>query len=425
VRSSRTATQRWLRAAALASVLSARALFAGSAGPALEIPYTAVAPKIDGVIDPVWAAAETEEFGVDIFNVSFRALHDGRTLYLLFHDLTDEAFGLASGATLFIEDEGGAPPKLWDDVIDASTCPAEHNRGEGRFDWFLASVSPATVQRRWTPLAESESCSVYVGENGEVAAMGFELGNGSRTEVALPLDGPSALAATTGEELGLLVQILYSETGTPIVVGTWPDGGASPAYFANAALAAFACGLPAEDFDPGFPLDWEVTGSGSFWKSSGTGGSECGLANQTGSTGHAACVVYDGTLESAGSNLVSPWFSLAEVTSATLSYRGGYTEATSSPGHLVLEITADGTTWAPVLDWTSSHGGVSGEAVSIDLLAHVTPGQPRVRLRWRFAGSNNVPAAAEIDDVRLTCGPFLFADGFESGLTTHWSAEAP
>ena len=32
---------------------------------------------------------------------------------------------------------------------------------------------------------------------------------------------------------------------------------------------------------------------------------------------------------------------------------------------------------------------------------------------------------AQVDDVELTCGPRIFADGFESGLTTHWSADSP
>ena len=32
---------------------------------------------------------------------------------------------------------------------------------------------------------------------------------------------------------------------------------------------------------------------------------------------------------------------------------------------------------------------------------------------------------APIDDVELLCGPRIFADGFESGLTTHWSADVP
>jgi hypothetical protein len=32
---------------------------------------------------------------------------------------------------------------------------------------------------------------------------------------------------------------------------------------------------------------------------------------------------------------------------------------------------------------------------------------------------------AQVDDVELLCGPILFADGFDSGLTTHWSATVP
>lgn len=32
---------------------------------------------------------------------------------------------------------------------------------------------------------------------------------------------------------------------------------------------------------------------------------------------------------------------------------------------------------------------------------------------------------AQFDDIELVCGPVLFADGFDSGWTTHWSADVP
>ena len=32
---------------------------------------------------------------------------------------------------------------------------------------------------------------------------------------------------------------------------------------------------------------------------------------------------------------------------------------------------------------------------------------------------------AQIDDYEVRCGPGLFADDFESGLSTHWSLTAP
>jgi hypothetical protein len=175
--------------ALVSSAALSHVLFAGPNGPELEIPYTALAPAIDGEIDSIWAAAEVVEFGLDIFNVTFRALHDGRTLYLLFHDVTDEAFGLAGGAALYFDDEGGTPPQLWDADLADPPCPAEQNRGEGRLAWRLISNPPALVEESFWPQTTALDCPTDVGANGSVAAMGFELGNGSRTEVALPLDG--------------------------------------------------------------------------------------------------------------------------------------------------------------------------------------------------------------------------------------------
>jgi hypothetical protein len=203
-------------------------------------------------------------------------------------------------------------------------------------------------------------------------------------------------------------------------VGYWPNTGEG----ARAQLAALGCnGDSAAAFDPAFPLDWEVTGSGSaVWKLSGTIGGECGVANSTGSSGHSACVVYNGAFDGAASSLSSPWFSLSRQTSAMLAFRGVYAESPSNvSSHLVLEITSDGSSWSPILDWTSAHGVGGGEAVQVDLSTYA--GQPRVRLRWRFAMASGVTGGAQVDEVKVVCGPFLFADGFETGFTTHWPAE--
>ena len=55
-------------------------------------------------------------------------------------------------------------------------------------------------------------------------------------------------------------------------------------------------------------------------------------------------------------------------------------------------------------------------------------GSPPVELWFihsTFAAGGLEGGYAQIDDVELLCGPILFADDFESGLTTHWSATAP
>jgi hypothetical protein len=49
--------------------------------------------------------------------------------------------------------------------------------------------------------------------------------------------------------------------------------------------------------------------------------------------------------------------------------------------------------------------------------APVGPGCPLT-----FSAGGVEGGYAQVDDVELICGPGIFTDGFESGLTTHWSA---
>ncbi len=64
---------------------------------------------------------------------------------------------------------------------------------------------------------------------------------------------------------------------------------------------------------------------------------------------------------------------------------------------------------------------------TVDLWIPVA-GSPPVELWFThstFSAGGVEGGYAQIDDVELLCGPRIFADGFESGLTTHWSADVP
>ena len=399
---------------------------AGNTPPDLVVPMTPAPIAIDGQSDPAWAAAETFFIGIDIFSIVFRALHDERTLYLWIDNLTDTEHEPGAGVAIWFDDEGGPPPFLADGAWTAPACSAFANRGEGTLGWILTAAQPIAFEERWTESTSGPVCPLELGENGSSAAIWFDPSpaNGFTTEVALPLDGSSALEATSGERFGLYLQSLFVSAGQTFVVGTWPaDGSPSPATFGDVALAAFGCNAAGEEIDPHFPADWgnDATG-GPGWLRSGAGG--CGVANATGAAGESACLVRGATTLGLDASLVSPWFSLQSQTAATLTYRAVYVDAPVSSNRLDLEARTASSGWTPLLSWTTTHGQSGGEAVTIDLSSYAA--EPRVQLRWRYSvPQGDAGFGAQVDRIRLTCAPHLFSDNFESRLTTHWSATAP
>jgi protein-S-isoprenylcysteine O-methyltransferase Ste14 len=398
---------------------------AAGAPPDLVVPFTPLPIDIDGQAEVAWGAAEQFYIGIDIFAITFRALHDGRTLYLLVDDQTDAVHDPGAGAAIWFDDQGGSPPQLADGAWTASACNVSTNRGEGRLGWFVTSQSPIELEEKWTEMTSGPSCPMVVDQNGSSAAIHFEeFYSGLATEVALPLEGSSALELASGQRFGLHVQSFFVELGQTYTVGFWPvGGGASPSNFGDVALAALRCNDYVEGFDPQFPADWvnDSTG-GPGWLRSGAGG--CGVANATAGGGEAACLVRGTPTLGLHANLVSPWFSLLGQSSASVAYRAAYADAAASSNRLDLEASTTGTSWTPLLTWTTTHGVPGGEQVTVDLSSFAN--EPRVRLRWRYSVDQGDDGnGAQIDQVRLECSPSLFSDGFESGLTTHWDAETP
>ena len=78
----------------------------------------------------------------------------------------------------------------------------------------------------------------------------------------------------------------------------------------------------------------------------------------------------------------------------------------------------------PLLTWNGNHAGEPVE-LDLNLLAPPYSVSPPVELLIRHFTSSAgglEGGYAQVDDIELVCGPLLFADDFESGLTTHWSA---
>src|SRR3954470_19449947 len=196
---------RWRLALALVGGLLVGASAADAASPDLIVPYTPEPIVVDGDSDPAWAAADALFISTDALSVVFRALHDDRTLYLFIDDLSDDTHLPGAGASIQFDDEGGTPPLLGDGDWTATACHAEPNRGEGELRWLLVSPSSSTLEERWTEMTSGPACTAGIGQNGSSGAIRFQQApySGLATEVALPIEGASALAAASGQRLGL------------------------------------------------------------------------------------------------------------------------------------------------------------------------------------------------------------------------------
>ena len=179
-------------------------------------------------------------------------------------------------------------------------------------------------------------------------------------------------------------------------------------FAADAGGGGVACNT-AEDFDGGTfpPAGWTIaTGepTGPQWDPMSA---FAGYTNETGGTGEAATVSSDDFGYGAyDSSLVSPVFSLAGFTVATLEYKAAYLFWSGNEAFDVDITTDGGATWTNLLRWTDTD--YAPESVSINLASYV--GQSNLQLRWRYhnADPNAWDLFAQIDDVGLTCDTGVF-----------------
>lgn len=105
----------------------------------------------------------------------------------------------------------------------------------------------------------------------------------------------------------------------------------------------------------------------------------------------------------------------------------GRLEQGASFDSLLLQATLADTTVVPLLTWQETHGGEMVE-VTLELALPPFSGEVPIDLifsHFTITAGGVEGGFAQVDDVEIRCGPGIFSDGFESGLTTHWSGEAP
>ncbi len=388
-------------------------------------PWMSRAPRVDGqLFNAEWLEATPIDLGV---GVQIWLGNDARTLYLGVVDTNDATLGSDDALLLYFDDEGGTPPQLDDNAWTVPDCQNSSTLGEGSLV-FRDDQSIAFQER-----TQNGACTPILTLAPRAGFVVAVAPDGLTYEVAIPLDGPMPLRAAGGQRFGFSLRLLRNGT----YVACFPADCNNPPLSAwrNLVLASVGCNTGPQDFgsgDPqiGLPLDWssEVVGSGQGWQQSLPpfyGDPVFCDGNDTGGTGAAACVAnFFYSSPDTYSRLHMP-LSLAGQTSATVRARALFVMDPNGQGgedYLSIYLARLVGPGDELLFW---NGQSQGGTVTLPLSL---AGSPPVELLFNhstdFAGGQE-GGFAQIDDVELLCGPILFADGFESGLTTHWSATVP
>ncbi len=405
-------------ALALAGCLGAPS--AGGAGTGrLVSPWVNRAPRIDGRLTPgEWNAAKVLDLGA---GVTLLVENDARTLYFAVLDTADSVASENDGLSLLFDDEGGAGPVRDDGAWNGALCQAAGGSGEG----FIAFNANQEAAYR-------EYANGYCPAQPIDARLTFRAAawpEGMTYEVALPLDGPAPIHAGAGERFA--VHLLLYRNGAQ--VACLPGCGVTNvADFRNLVLASGGCNTGPQTFGSGAPLvglpldstSENTAGGGPAWVQAAPaqfGDPVFCQANDTGGAGGAACVANVSCSAPRTDSLLRMPLALEGFTEATVRARAQL-QVDAAFEYLDIGIRRLDTSGNSLLFWLDENRNET-----VDLWIPVA-GSPPVELWFThstFSAGGVEGGYSQIDDVELLCGPQLFTDGFESGLTTHWSATAP
>ena len=382
------------------------------------------APRIDGQIAATeWSETTVIDLGS---GVTVRIGNDARTLYLGLLDTSDLNHGSGDGLHMYFDDEGGVAPVLDDDAYGSPVCQQTADLGEG----VIALTYSQGVE--FHEFSQAGQCP-YQDITGRTSFRSSAQTAGVTYEAAIPLDGPAPLRAGPGERFGVHLRLFRDGNA----VACLPNCAVlNPPEFRNLILASGGCNTGPQDFgsgDPriGLPLDWTADltiGSGGGWVQSAPpmyGDPVFCDGNDTGGSGAAACVAnFFHATPRADARLRMP-LSFAGQSSAAVRLRAELVVDPNGSGqyeYLSVDLLRQDGTGDSVLFWLGQD-----QSGTVELPLSVG-GSPPVELWFThsaFLAGGTEGGFAQIDDVELLCGPILFTDGFESGLTTHWSATLP
>lgn len=298
-------------------------------------------------------------------------------------------------STLTFDDTGGAAAGGYNPVVEA-TDGSEIEQFPLALEIFDQSPAGTSLDAPsdgagnvafrpvldWTPAAGSVSYLVEVATDDAFDNVVYSAQvEGSSHELA------SALAAGTTH---------YWRVQAINPCGTAP---VASVFSFTTAETSLVCGA-AMDFESGIPGDWTVSddspgGDGITWVT--TADNECGIDNNTGASGTAACADSDfpGSANSPAydTSLITPPIDLSGVGSATLDASTYFRYYDDS--QLNIEIW-NGSDWD--VAWTVDSD--SQNDVNVDLDAYT--GADNVQVRFRYLG-DGWDYYAQVDDVALSC----------------------
>ncbi len=381
------------------------------------------APAIDGQIGATeWSEAAVIDLGA---GVSVRIGNDGRTLYLAILDSADMTQNVGDAFHLNFDDEGGAAPVLDDGAWGSPACQGAPDLGEGVVGFDSQQVAFAEFSQGGQCPGQSLAGRTSFATAAQPAGLTYE--------AAIPLDGPTPLQAGPGERFGISLRLFRDGSA----VACLPDCTVlNPPDFRNLVLASGGCNSGPQRFgggppQSGLPLDWtsELTlGSGDGWDQSAVDGDQfyCGM-NVTGGTGAAACVANVHYTSAEAESLLHLPLPVAAQSWATVRLLGNF-QLGAAGDLLAFGARYEFIPFFSMLLWQTSHGDPGGPGTPVTLeLSLFTGNYPRELIFWNSTASagGTEGGFAQVDDVELLCGPTLFADGFESGLVTHWNVSVP
>ena len=163
---------------------------------------------------------------------------------------------------------------------------------------------------------------------------------------------------------------------------------------------ALACNLDVVTFAEGIPAGWTVVdntgGSGIVWTV--VSDSACGIPNQTGGTGEAACADSDAAGSGAppyDTELVTDLIDVTGQHFLTLNFNGRYRDVGAGNDTFGVDMW-DGSSWVNLLTWDSNH---DGQPVSLNA---TVAGLSSTQFRFTYSG-NGFDWYAQVDDVALSC----------------------
>ena len=341
-------------------------------------------------------------------------------------DTGDPSFGSGDGLSFYFDDEGGAPPFLDDSAYGGSGCLPTPDLGEGVI--YMMGDQNVFYQlyfQGFSCPAESVTARLTLRASSQPGGVTYEM--------AIPLDGPAPLRAQAGQRFGFSLRNFRGFTPA----GCYPTcANTDPAAFRNLSLASGGCNTGPQEFGAGsppapLPLDWTndvQTGGGPGWVQAPPpffGDPVFCDANDTGGTGGSACVANFDAATTPARSVISVPLAVAGQGFARLRGKGLLVVDPNGGGALdylaLCFLLEDGDSSCPV-DWWGQN-----QAATWDLPLPLGGSLP-IELWFEHAtlqAGGLEGGYAQFDDIELVCGPVLFADGFDSGWTTHWSAEVP